>query len=420
MDALSFLSSLDLTSIVMLFWYTTLLEVPRYTIGALIVPVVMFWTDRRRPVDTDISLSVILVGHNEEKPLRTCLESLGEQTIRSTCRLFQIVVVDDGSTDKMSEVAKALQREGKIDHVLRLEQRGGKSAGVNLALSVCTGDIIVISDIDTTLDRNALAELVSYFSDPTVGAVSGNLGVRNESASLMTRFQAIEYTIGLSLGRCIADALGILAVISGAFGAFRRIAIESVGGQDVEVGEDADLTMKLRRAGWRLRFAPEAYALTDVPESVSAFIAQRLRWDRGLITIWARKFRGALDPRQAAFRLADATAIFDVILFQVLLTMAFPVYIVWLLYYFGGFATTIIGATFIGYAFLDALVFVGAAAIGLRTPHWLILYLPLYTFLQASLVRPVRLIAIVQELIFRSSYRDPYVPRRVMSQVEVV
>jgi len=420
MNALAFLSSLDLASIVMLFWYTTLLEIPRYTIGALIVPAVMLSIDRRRPIDTGLSLSIVLVGHNEEKPLRTCLESLSEQTIKSTSRQFQVVVVDDGSTDKMSEVARALQREGRIDEVLRLEQRGGKSAGVNLALSLCTGDIIVISDIDTTLDRNALAELISYFCDPTVGAVSGNLGVRNASASLMTRFQTIEYMIGLSLGRCIADALGILAVVSGAFGAFRRVAIESIGGQDVEVGEDADLTMKLRRAGWKLRFAPEAYALTDVPESVSAFIAQRLRWDRGLITIWMRKFRGVLDPRQAAFRLADAAAVVDVILFQVMLAIAFPVYVVWLLYYFGVFAATIIGATMIGYALFDALVFVGAAAIGLRTPLWPIFYLPLYTFLQTVLVRPVRLIAIVQEFIFRSSYRDPYVPRRVMNQVEVV
>ena len=420
MEPLAFLRSLDFTSIVMLFWYTTLLEIPRYTIGAIIVPAVMLSMKRRKPVYSDLSVSIVLVGHNEEKPLRTCLESLGEQTIKSTCRGFQVVVVDDGSTDKMSEVAKALQREGKIDEFLRLEQRGGKSAGVNLALSRCTGDIVVISDIDTTLDRDALAELIGYFSDPAVGAVSGNLGVRNQSVSLMTRFQAIEYTIGLSLGRCIGDALGLLAVISGAFGAFRRVAIESIGGQDVEVGEDADLTMKLRRAGWKLRFAPEAYALTDVPESVPAFIAQRLRWDRGLITIWSRKFRGMLDPRLATFRLSDAAAIIDVILFQVVLAIAFPIYIVWLLYYFGSFALTIIGATLIGYAFLDALVFVGAAAIGLRTPLSLVLYLPLYTFLQTVLVRPVRLIAIAQEFIFRSSYRDPYVPRRVMNQVEVV
>ena len=420
MDAVPFLLSLDMTSLVLLFWYTTLFEIPRYTIGALVVPAVMLWAKRHSPTDTGLTLSIVLVGHNEEKSLPVCIESLTEQTIHSRNVPVQIVVVDDGSTDRMSQVANCLQRDGKIDRALRLEQRGGKSAGVNLAISVCNSDIIVISDIDTTFDRNALAELISYFSDPRVGAVSGNLGVRNTSASLMTRFQTIEYAIGLSLGRCIADALGTLSVVSGAFGAFRRSALESVGRQDVEVGEDADLTMKLRRAGWQLRFAPEARALTDVPETVSAFIAQRLRWDRGLITIWSRKFRGAMDPRFSTFRLIDAAAVFDVIFFQVLLAIAFPVYIVWLAYYFGGFALTIIGATLVGYVLLDGLSFVAAAVIGIRTPPWLMLYLPLYTFLQISLVRPVRLIAIVQELIFHSSYRDPYVPRRVMSQVEVV
>jgi poly-beta-1,6-N-acetyl-D-glucosamine synthase len=123
---------------------------------------------------------------------------------------------------------------------------------------------------------------------------------------------------------------------------------------------------------------------------------------------------------QAAFRLSDAAAVVDVILFQVMLAVAFPVYVFWVVYYFGMFAATIIGATMIGYAFFDALIFVGAAAIGLRTPLSLIFYLPLYTFLQTALVRPVRLIAIVQEFVFRSSYRDPYVPHRVMKQVESV
>jgi biofilm PGA synthesis N-glycosyltransferase PgaC len=418
MGVLSFLASLDPMSLVLLFWYTTLLEIPRYTIGALIVPALTLWSWRRTPFDPDLTLSVVLVGHNEEKTLRTCVESLAEQTIISHCGPMQVVVVDDGSTDRMGEIASCLRREGKVDEVLRLEQRGGKSAGVNLALSVCRGDIVVIADIDTTFDRDALAELVVYFSDPRVGAVSGNLGVRDASASLMTRFQAIEYAIGLSLGRCVSDALGTLSVVSGAFGAFRRAAIESVGGQDVEVGEDADLTMKLRRAGWRLRFAPNANALTDAPDTVSGFIAQRLRWDRALITIWARKFRGAFDPRQSTFRVVDAVTVLDVIFFQIVLATAFPVYLVWLFYYFGGFAVTIIGATLVGYAALDLVIFVAAAALGVRTPFWLILYLPLYTILQISLIRSVRLVAIGQELMFRTSYRDPFVPRRVMRQVE--
>jgi poly-beta-1,6-N-acetyl-D-glucosamine synthase len=419
MDALAFLASMDGATLVLLFWYTTLLEIPRYLVGALIVPLVALVPWRRTRPDSDLSLSVVLVGHNEEKALRTCVVSLLEQTIRARCAM-QIVVVDDGSTDRTGDIAYALQHEGKVHNVLRLAQRGGKSAGVNLALSVCHGDIVVIADIDTTFDRDALMELTRYFADPSVGAVSGNIGARNRRASLMTRFQAIEYAMGISLGRCIADALGTLAVVSGAFGAFRRAALDGVGRQDVEVGEDADLTMKLRAAGWRIRFAPTAHALTDVPESVPAFIAQRLRWDRGLVTIWLRKFRRAADPREARFRILDAVTELDIVLFQVVLALLFPAYLVWLFYYFGGFAFTILAATLAGYAALDVVVFLAAAAIGIRTPLRLVLYLPLYTIVQVSVVRVIRLTAIVQELVFRSSYRDPYVPRRVMNQVEVV
>src|SRR5581483_8117205 len=113
MDAVAFLDSLDLASLVLLFWYTTLLEIPRYTIGSLIVPLVMLWPWRRQDhIDPNLTLSVILVGHNEEKALRACVQSLAEQTIISKCSRMQIVVVDDGSTDRMSEVAFSLQREG--------------------------------------------------------------------------------------------------------------------------------------------------------------------------------------------------------------------------------------------------------------------------------------------------------------------
>jgi biofilm PGA synthesis N-glycosyltransferase PgaC len=420
MRALSFLEALDAISLILLFWYMILFEIPRYAIGTVIVATTRVWRRAKPSIKTNLTLSVVLAGHNEAKSLRACVEAVAEQTILAEIGGIEVIAVDDGSTDRMSEVARQLRDEGKIDEVLRLEQRGGKSAAVNLGLSVCTGDVVVISDIDTTFDRDALAELLGYFADPRVGAVSGNLGVRNASASLIARHQAIEYAIGLSLGRCISDSLGTLTIVSGAFGAFRRAAVEQVGRQDVEVGEDADLTMKLRRAGWRIRFAPEAHALTDVPETVSAYIAQRLRWDRGLITIWLRKFRGALDPRQSTFRLIDVVAFVDVIGFQVLLALAFPVYLVWLYYYFGGFAGTIIGATVLGYVVLNLLSFAAAAATGTQTPFRLVIYLPLYTILQVSLLRVIRIIAIAQELIFRTSYRDPYVPARVMSQVEIV
>jgi poly-beta-1,6-N-acetyl-D-glucosamine synthase len=420
MQAWWFLHSLDRVSVLYLFWYTVLFEIPRYTIGTVIVIAVRLWARAPPPLKTNFKLSVILAGHNEEKPLRPCIEGLAEQSILADLGAIEVIVIDDGSTDRMSDVALQLQREGMIDKVLRLGDRGGKSAAVNLGLSSCTGDIVIISDIDTTFDRSAFAEMMGYFADPRVGAVSGNIGVRNAHVSLITRHQAIEYAISISLGRSIQDVLGILSIVSGAFGAFRRSAIEEVGGQDVEVGEDADLTMKLRRAGWRIRFAPGAHALTDVPETVSALTAQRLRWDRGLITIWMRKFRGVFDPRQSTFRLIDVAALADVLVFQVLLAFIFPAYLIWLFANYGDLATTIIGATIVGLMILNLLAFISAVAVGIHTPFWLVMYLPLFTVLQLTLMRIIRMFAVLQELIFRSSYHDPYVPRRVMSQVEVI
>jgi len=420
MRAFDLLSSMDSVSLIALFWYACFLELPRYTIGAIVVCLVGRWMPEPAGECGDLSLTILLVGHNEARSLRKAVEGLGEQTIAKKRGSLNIVVVDDGSIDGMSKIARELQREGKVAQVLRSEQRGGKSAGVNLGLGVCNTDIVLIADVDTTFDRDAFEIVLGYFADPSVGAVSGNIAVRNPFASLITHNQAIEYAIGLTLGRRIADALGILTIVSGAFGAFRRQAMESVGRQDVEVGEDADLTLKLRRAGWRIRFAPEALGLTDVPETVSALIAQRLRWDRGIITIWTRKFRTAFDPRSTSFRLIDVWAIIDVIFYQAVLALAFPVYMVWLIYYFSDFAWTVIGATLVAYFIADILAFTVAALTGLAHPLRLLPYIPLYTLVQMTLMRVVRLIAIVQEVVLRSSDRDPYVPARVMRQVEPV
>ena len=420
MDTLSFLASIDTPDLVLLFWFAIVFELPRYLIGAIVVAVAEL---ARRPAAgnlPDFSVSVLLVGHNEAAALDRCVHGLAAQTIARRRGRMQVIVVDDGSTDGMSAVARQLQTAGLVDEVMRVQPRGGKSAGVNLGLSRCRGDIVVIADIDTTFDDDAIDAFLPFFGNPRVGAVSGDLGVRNVSSNLITRQQAIEYLITISLGRRIADALGILSIVSGAFGAFRRSAVASVGGQDVEVGEDADMTMKLRRAGWRIRFAPEARALTHVPETMAGLIAQRLRWERGTVTIWLRKFRGILDPRQAIFRLSDVGALLDVLFFQLALTLVFPGYVLWLWLHLGVFAVTVLGAVLLGYAVLDLLAFALAASLGadMRSAWRLLPYLPWYTIMQTVVMRWIRLIAIGQELVWRRSYRDPYVPFRVMSQVD--
>ena len=166
MDAVAFLGSLDFVSLVGLFWYTTLLEVPRYVIGAIAATIAALSERPRQPPDTNLTVSVILAGHNEAQSLRACVSGLAEQTLTDRSRL-QVVVVDDGSTDGMADVAHDLRSEGLVNEVIRLRYRGGKSAAVNLGLGSCTGDVIVIADIDTSFDRDALAVVLGYFAaDP--------------------------------------------------------------------------------------------------------------------------------------------------------------------------------------------------------------------------------------------------------------
>ncbi len=420
--SLALLSQLDLTGLILLFWFTIIFELPRYfASGVLIATMSVF--ERQAP-DEDIqppSVSVIVAGHNEAETLPNCIASIREQTIMRHPDSCQIVVVNDGSTDAMVQVASRLQAEGKIDVLLSMHRRGGKSAAVNLGIEYCTGEVVIVADADTSFDRRAFEELVKPFDDPAVGAVAGNLGVRNRDKSWLTQVQEIEYTIGVSLGRRLLSVFDTLLVVSGAFGAFRRSALHSVGGQSVEVGEDADLTAKIRRAGWKIRFAPDAWALTDVPETIPALLHQRMRWDRSTITLWARKFRTIFNPRNANFSATDVLGAADLMFYQIGLSLAFGGYLVWLFWHMGEFAWVILALTTLVYVALAALSYLIAISISggygrLRT----LLYIPAYAIMTAYPLRLFRVIAYVDEFIFRRSYVDPYVPRRVMDQVERV
>jgi cellulose synthase/poly-beta-1,6-N-acetylglucosamine synthase-like glycosyltransferase len=130
--------------------------------------------------------------------------------------------------------------------VVSLPVRSSKAAAINAGLEKCTGEVIFIVDADTTVDSGAAAAAQSYFADPKVGGVGCDVKIRNETASLITRCQAIEYLTSITMGKQVADMLGILPNLSGAYAAFRRSALLEIGPLDIEVAEDADLTMNLR------------------------------------------------------------------------------------------------------------------------------------------------------------------------------
>jgi cellulose synthase/poly-beta-1,6-N-acetylglucosamine synthase-like glycosyltransferase len=231
--------------------------------------------------------------------------------------------------------------------------------------------------------------------------------VANESASLTTRFQAIEYAIAISMGGQVSDALDLMPNVSGAFGAFRRSALLRVGRLDMEVAEDAALTMKLRNAGYKIRFAPGAVAKTNVPETLTRLTLQRLRWDAGLITIWCRRCIGNISPLSPDFRLIEALVILDVLWFSIVLPLVFPIYCVWLWSNIGEFAFTLLGTILIGLVVVDVFLCLLA-----RVPLRLFPYVPLYTLMQTVVMRPIRIVALLGELIFVYSRSDDYIPEQ--------
>src|SRR5947209_2816468 len=212
MSSLDLLLSLDPASLCLLFWFTLIFDVPRYVISLAVIAIL----DRKDLAPADFTTSAIVAGHNEADNIRSCIESIDAD---------QIVVIDDGSTDDMWSVVEQLLSEGRVHKAIRLPVRSSKVTAVNIGLAHCTGEIVFIVDADTVLEPGAIDAALPHFADPQVAGVSCNIEVANESTSLTTRFQAIEYAISISMGRQIGDALDLVANVSGAMGALDRKSV---------------------------------------------------------------------------------------------------------------------------------------------------------------------------------------------------
>jgi cellulose synthase/poly-beta-1,6-N-acetylglucosamine synthase-like glycosyltransferase len=267
-DGLIYLTSQSHASLFGLFWFVIIFEFPRYTLGFLSVVAISFRTAKLSPRNIEVGcVTAVIAGHNEAETIERCVRSLREQSRPPD----EIIVVSDGSTDQMPAKLRELQQQGLIDEAHCAQLRAGKSAAFNLGFTRASGAIIVNVDCDCViLERHALLHLCQPFVDPKVGAVAGNIIVRNSSASLLAGLQAIEYLISISQGKQSANLMDQMTCVSGAFGAFRRTALESVGGLDSGGGEDLDVTLRLRSGGWTTLFASDANCLTNVPTTVIA------------------------------------------------------------------------------------------------------------------------------------------------------
>jgi len=223
-------------------------------------------------------VSVIIAAHNERKVITRTVASV----IESNYPDYEVIVVDDGSSDGTAEVVR---NEFLGDQAVRVlsQPNLGKAAALNRAIEEARHEILVSLDADTLLCRNTIENLVRHFADPNVAAVSGNLKAGN-TKKWIARVQSIEYVCGFNLDRRALDLLNAVAVVPGAAGAWRKSAILEAGGNPLDtVAEDTDLTLAIRRRGHLIRYDEEAIAYTEVPETLTGLTRQRLRWTFGTL-----------------------------------------------------------------------------------------------------------------------------------------
>ena len=238
-------------------------------------------------------VSVVIPAYNEGELMERALASLMELDYPE----YEIVVVDDGSTDDTLARAAAWEgRRGPVEIKVVTKRNGGKASALNAGMAASKHAFILCMDADSYLEPKTLLRAVEHFGDPSVGAVAGNVKVENRS-KLITRLQALEYIEGLNMSRRAQGFVAAVNIVPGPVGMFRREALDEVGGYETDTfAEDADLTLKLIAAGWRVVYEDEAVAWSEAPERWIDLVQQRYRWTRGILQTIRKRKRLFLTP----------------------------------------------------------------------------------------------------------------------------
>jgi poly-beta-1,6 N-acetyl-D-glucosamine synthase len=225
-------------------------------------------------------VTIVVPAYNEGPLIKQSIASLLEIDYPN----YEILVIDDGSTDDTYRRAREVAaRAKKVDVRVITKRNGGKSDALNVGMAHARGNFILNMDGDTLLSRNALRACVRHFSDPRVGAVAGSIKVYNRE-NMITRMQALEYIEGLAMARKAQSYMRICNIIPGPLGMFRKAALQEAGGYDHDTfAEDCDLTLKLLLRGWHIAYESSAIAWVETPSRLLDLIKQRYRWSRGIM-----------------------------------------------------------------------------------------------------------------------------------------
>ena len=262
-------------------------------------------------------VTVVVPAFNEEKVIARTIESL----LASDYPDFEIIVVDDGSTDRTFEIATEMFAGDPRLSIFKIEN-GGKAEALNFGWRKATGEIIIALDADTLFTVGTIGSLAHRFADQKIGAVAGNAKVGNR-INIVTKWQALEYVTSQNFDRRAFASLNCITVVPGSVGAWRRSVLEETGGFSSDtLAEDQDLTIQVRRFGYTIGYEENAIGLTEAPDSLRSLAKQRFRWSYGTLQCMWKHKSALLNPRYGTL---GFVAMPNVWIFQVFFPLISPI-----------------------------------------------------------------------------------------------
>jgi len=256
-----------------------------YSVTFVVVSYITFlhlilWTENKEKLLKKIkisklpSISVLVPAFNEEDSIKDTIKNL--LGINYPKKNLEIIVIDDGSTDRTYEIAK--RYEGKIK-ILK-KKNGGKASALNFGIDNAKSEFVAVVDADTLLEKNALMNCMKYFEDESIAAVTSHILTKQKN-KLIERLQNVELMI-IALTRKLKEGLNLIDVTPGPLSVYRKDILMKVGKFDENnLTEDVEIAWRILRNNYKIKMAYDAMAYSNCPSSLGKWWMQRTRWDIG-------------------------------------------------------------------------------------------------------------------------------------------
>lgn len=254
----------------------------------------------KRVLETLPFVSILIPAHNEEKVIGKTVESM--LNLNYDPEMYEIIVINDNSSDNSAEILKKIQgknphRNLTIINTDKITGGKGKSNALNIGLERSKGQLLAIYDADNTPEKNALYELVYEIeNDSKAGAVIGKFRCRNKNRNLLTRFINLEGLYFQWMAQAGRWQLLKLCTIPGTNFIIRRSILDEIGGWDTKaITEDTEISFRIYRMGYHIRFCPYSASWEQEPETIPVWLKQRKRWVKGNYYVMIKNFKYLFD-----------------------------------------------------------------------------------------------------------------------------